>query len=63
MKDKKALVRKSAFSRSLSNFLELPTISLGLAYTKLTEKIVAQALLTQVASKVLDLNIINFQVL
>ena len=63
MKAKEALVRKSAFPRPPPNFLETPAIPLGLAHTKITEKTVGQALLTQAATKAPGPDKINFQVL
>ena len=63
IKAKEALVRKSAFLKPPTNLVELPVISLGLAYTKIIEEVVAQALVTQAATKALGPNKINFQVL
>ena len=63
MKAKEALVRKSAFPKPPINLVELPVISLGLAHTKITEEVVAQALVTQAATKTPGPNKINFQVL
>ena len=63
MKAKEALVRKSSFPKLLTNFIELLVISCGLAPTKIIEKVVAQALVTQAATKAPGLNKINFQVL
>ncbi len=63
MQAKEALVRKSAFSRPPPNFLKPPAIRLGLAYIKITEETVGQALLTQAATKAPGSDKINFQVL
>ena len=63
MKAKEVLVQKSAFPKPPTNLIELPVISLGLAHTKITEEVVAQALVTQAATKAPGPNKINFQVL
>lgn len=63
MKVKEALVRKSAFPRPPPNLLESPAMPLGLAHTKVTEETVAQALLTQAATKAPGPDKINFQIL
>ena len=57
------MVRKSIFPKPLTNLIELPVISLGLAHTKITKEVVAQALVTQAATKAPGPNKINFQVL
>ena len=63
MKAKEALVRKSAFPKPPTNLLELPVTSFGLAHTKITKEVVAQALMTQAATKAPGPDKINFQIL
>ncbi len=63
MKAKEALVRRSAFPKPPPNLFEPLVIPFGLAHTKITEEIVAQALTTQVATKAPDSDKINFQIL
>lgn len=63
MKDKKTFIRKSAFPKSLSSLLKVLVTLLSLAYTKITEKTIAQILITQVAIKSSDPDKINFQIL
>lgn len=63
MKAKEALVRKSAFPKPPINLYELPAIPSGSAHTKITEDVVAQALMSQAATKAPGPDMINFQVL
>ena len=63
MKAKKALIQKLAFSKPFTNLIKSPVPFFGLAYTKITEKVVAQALITQAAIKAPGLDKINFQIL
>lgn len=63
MKTKKTLIQKLAFSKPFTNLIESPVSSFGLAYTKITEKMVAQALITQAAIKAPGSDKINFQIL
>ena len=61
MKAKEALVRKSAFPKPLINLFEPPVIPSGLAHTKITEEVVAQALMTQAINKAPEPDKINFK--
>lgn len=63
MKAKEALIRRSAFPTPPTNPVEPPTTSRGSAHTKITKKVVAQALMTQVARKAPGPDKINFQIL
>ena len=63
MKAKEALVRKSAFPKPPANFVEPPVISSGVAHTKINEEVIAQALMTQAATKAPGPDKINFQIL
>lgn len=47
IKVKKALIRKLAFFKLLSNFFKLPAITFRLTYTKNIYKTVAQVLINQ----------------
>ncbi len=51
MKAKEALVRRSAFSKPPPNLVEPPVTPCGLAHANITEETVAQALMTQAATK------------
>ncbi len=63
MKAKEALVRRLAFPKPSPNPVK-PLVSLnGLFHTKVTEEVVAQALMTQEATKAPDPDKINFQIL
>ena len=63
MKAKEALVRKSAFPKPPAN-CEVPrVIGAGTAHVKVTEEIVAQALMTQAATKAPGPDRINFRIL
>ena len=61
MKAKEALVRKSAFPKP-SAICEVPP-NIGTAHVKVTEEIVARALMTQVAAKAPGPDKINFRIL
>ena len=63
MKAKEALVRRSAFPKPPTNLIEPPVTSFGLAHTKITEEVIAQALMTQAATKAPGPDKINFQIL
>ena len=63
IKVKEALIKKSAFPKLPSNPVEPPIIILGLAYTKILEEMVTQALMTQMATKSPGLNEIDFWIL
>ena len=63
MKAKEALVQRSAFSKLSISFIQTPVTSSRLAYTKITKAIVAQVLVTQVGTKALGPDKINFQIL
>ena len=63
IKAKEALVRRSVFPKPPPSLLDSLVISSGLAHTKVTEQIVAQALTTQAATKAPGLDKINFQIL
>lgn len=63
MRAKEALVQRSVFPKPPINLTTPPVTSFGLAYTKITEEMVAQALMTQAAIKALGPDKINFQIL
>ena len=63
MKAKEALVRQSVFPKPPTSLVQTPVISSGLAHTKITEAIVAQALVTQARTKAPGPDKINFQIL
>ena len=63
MKAKEALVRRSAFPKLPPNPVEPLVSPYGLLHTKVTEKVVAQALMTQAATKAPGPDKINFQIL
>ncbi len=63
MKAKEALVQRSAFPKPPTNLIEPPVTSFGLAHTKITEESVAQALMTQLATKAPGPDKINFPIL
>lgn len=63
MKAKEALVRRSAFSKPLPNPIEPPITPRKMAHTKITEEIVAPALMTPAATKAPGLDKINFRIL
>lgn len=60
MKDKETLIRKLAFPKPAPSLFELPITFSGLAYTKITEEIVAQVLIIQVATKAFGSDKVNF---
>lgn len=51
MRAKEALVRKSAFPKSPTNVIQPLRLSFGSAHTKITEELVAQALMTQLQKR------------
>ena len=63
MKAKEALVRRSAFPKPPPNSIEPPLMSCGMAHTRITEERVAQALMTQAATKAPGPDKINFKIL
>ena len=63
MKAKEALVRRSAFPKPPPNLFKPPVILRGVAHTKMTEEIVAQALTIQAATKAPGPDKINFHIL
>ena len=63
MKAKEALVRRLVFPKLPTSLVQTPITSFGLAYTKITKAIVAQALMTQAGTKAPGLDKINFQIL
>ena len=63
IKAKKALVRRLAFPKLPSNLIEALVTLFGLAYTKITEEVVTQAIMTQATTKAPNVNKINFQIL
>ena len=63
MKAKEALVRRSAFPKPPPNPIEPPISPYGLLHTKISEEVVAQALMTQAATKAPGPDKINFQIL
>lgn len=63
MKAKEALVRRSAFPKPPTSLVQTPVTSSGSAHTKITEAIVAQALMTQAGTKAPGPDKINFQIL
>ena len=60
IKAKEALVRKSAFPYPPPNLLEPLAIPFQLAHTKITEKTMAQALLSQAVTKVPGIDKIKY---
>ena len=63
MKTKEALVRRLVFPKLSSSLVEPPVMSTEFAHTKITEDLVAEALMTQATTKVPGSDKINFQVL
>ncbi len=63
MKAKEALVRRSAFPKPPPNPVESLVSPYGLLHRKVTEEVVVQALMTQVATKASGPDKINFQIL
>ncbi len=63
MKAKEALVPRSAFPKPPTNLVKPPVTSFGPAHTKITEEVIAQAFMTQVATKAPGPDKINFQIL
>lgn len=63
IKAKEALVRKSAFPKPLPNPIEPLVTPNGSFHTRITEEVVAQALMTQAATKASGPDKINFQIL
>lgn len=61
MKAKEVLAQKSTFSKPLTNYVIFPVTYFRLAHTKITEDVIAQALMTQVATKAPGPDKINFQ--
>lgn len=62
IKAKDVLVQKSAFPKLLTSLILTPIIFLRLAHTKITEEMIAQVLMTQVAIKAFGPDKINFQI-
>lgn len=60
MKTKEALVHKSTFSKPPKNLGKLPIPFSGIAYAKITQKVVSQALMTQAITKAPKPDKINF---
>lgn len=60
MKEKEALVRKSAFPKLPTNLAEPPVTFSGMAHIKVTQEIVSQVLMTQAATKAPGPDKINF---
>ena len=63
MKAKEAMVRRSAFPKPPTHLIKPPVLSFGLAHANITEEMVAQALMTQAATKAPGPDKINFQIL
>lgn len=63
MKAKEALIRRSAFLKPLPNPIKPAIISCGMAHKKITKETVAQALITQVATKAFRPDKINSWIL
>ena len=63
IKAKKSLVRRSAFPKPPPNLVEYLVSPYKLLHTKVTKEVVAQALMTQSATKAPVSNKINFQIL
>ena len=63
MKAKEASVRKSSFPKPPTNLVKRPVTSFGLAYTRISEEVIAQALMIQAATKAPRPDKINFQIL
>lgn len=63
IKVQKVLVKRSAFPQLASNLVEPLVTFYGLLHTKITLKIVAQALMTQAATETPGLDKKNFQIL
>ena len=63
MRAKEALVRRSAFPKPPTNLIESLVTALGFAHTKISEELVGQALIIQVATKAPRPDKINFQIL
>lgn len=63
MKAKKVFVKKLVFPKLLLNSVESLISPYRLLYTKITEEIIAQALMIQVATKVFGSDKINFQIM
>ncbi len=63
MKVKEALIWRLAFSKPPPNLVESFVSPCGLLHRKITKKVVAQALITQAATKASSLDKINFQIL
>lgn len=59
IKAKKALVQRLIFLKPLINLIKPLVTLFGFANTKITEKIVTHAVMTQVAAKIPGLNRIN----
>ena len=63
MKAKEAMIQRSAFLKPPTYFIKPPVLFFGSAHANITEEIVPQRLMTQVVTKALGLDKINFQIL
>lgn len=63
MKTIKALVQRLAFPKMSTNLIEPPVTLFRSAYIKIYQEVIAQVLITQVATKAPGPDKINFQIL
>ena len=63
IKDKKAMVRKTAFPLPLKSTLKEPRIPVGIGYLTITKDQIYNTLIAQSTQKALGLDKINFEIL